>query len=136
MHLYYPSVYQNLSGCIRDISGDREFSYVSATEYSMQVFDRVNDSRFWKSFITTYNCNSSKGAPAYTDEDAAYLPSGKAVRDKRFKGGEIGVKYIVNNPGIRHADGEPEAVSGKRVQDKAVGRLQPPSAHKDRRRAV
>ena len=39
-------------------------------------------------------------------------------------------------PGIRHADGEPEAVSGKRVQDKAVGRLQPPSAHKDRRRAV
>ena len=99
MHLYYPSVYQNLSGCIRDISGDREFSYVSATEYSMQVFDRVNDSRFWKSFITTYNCNSSKGAPAYTDEDAAYLPSGKAVGDKRFKGGEIGVKYIVNNPG-------------------------------------
>lgn len=99
MHLYYPSVYQNLSGCIRDISGDREFSYVSATEYSMQVFDRVNDSRFWKSFITTYNCNSTKGAPSYTADDAAYLPDGKSVGDKRFVGKEVGVKYIVNNPG-------------------------------------
>lgn len=99
MHLYYPSVYQNLSGCIRDISGDREFCYVSATEYSMQVFDRVNDSRFWKSFITTYNCNSTSGAPSYTAEDAAYLPEGKNVGDKRFVGKEIGVKYIVNNPG-------------------------------------
>ena len=99
MHLYFPSVYQNLSGCIRDISGDREFCYVSATEYSMQVFDRVNDSRFWKSFITTYNCNSTKGAPTYAKEDAAYLPDGKQVGDKRFVGKEIGVKYIVNNPG-------------------------------------
>lgn len=56
-HLYYPSIYQNLAGCKRDISGGREFSYVSATEYSMQVFDRVNDSRFWKSFITKYGAN-------------------------------------------------------------------------------
>ena len=99
MHLYFPSVYQNLSGCIRDISGDREFCYVSATEYSMQVFDRVNDSRFWKSFITTYNCNSTKGAPTYSADDAAYLPDDKQVGDKRFVGKEIGVKYIVNNPG-------------------------------------
>lgn len=99
MHLYFPSVYQNLSGCIRDISGDREFCYVSATEYSMQVFDRVNDSRFWKSFITTYNCNSTKGAPTYSADDATYLPDDKQVGDKRFVGKEIGVKYIVNNPG-------------------------------------
>lgn len=99
MHLYFPSVYQNLSGCLRDISGGREFCYVSATEYSMQVFDRVNDSRFWKSFITTYNCNTTKGAPSYTEEESSYLPDGKSVGDKRFVGGQIGVKYIVNNPG-------------------------------------
>ena len=36
---------------------------VSATEYSMQVFDRVNDSRFWKSFITKYGANYTAGAP-------------------------------------------------------------------------
>ncbi|MCI1519480.1 MAG: RagB/SusD family nutrient uptake outer membrane protein [Prevotella sp.] len=101
MHLYYPSVYQNLSGCIRDISGDREFSYVSATEYAMQVFDRVDDSRFWKSFVTTYNCNLSSGAPEYSAEDVAdgVTPAGVKAGDKRFAAGDIGIKYIVNNPG-------------------------------------
>lgn len=63
MHLYYPSVYQDMAGTKRDISGGREFSYVSATEYTMQVFDRVNDSRFWKSFITCYGANDTNGAP-------------------------------------------------------------------------
>lgn len=65
MHLYYPAVYQgnDIGGCKRDISGGREFSYVSATEYTMQVFDRVNDSRFWKSFTTCYGANETKSAP-------------------------------------------------------------------------
>ena len=65
MHLYYPSVYQDIQGTKRDISGGREFSYVSATEYTMQVFDRVNDSRFWKSFITCYGANYTAGAPTW-----------------------------------------------------------------------
>lgn len=101
MHLYYPSVYQNLSGTKRDISGDREFSYVSATEYTMQDFDRVNDSRFWKSFITTYGCNSTSNAPTWSqdDIDKGLAPAGVKAGDKRFVGGEVGVKYIVNNPG-------------------------------------
>lgn len=149
MHLYYPSVYQNLSGCKRDISGDREFSYVSATEYTMQDFDRVNDSRFWKSFITKYGCNSTADAPTWGESDinGGYAPAGvywvsgekahsewdltKVTREmvesgqlprsivwneksnraettdgktilnpaKRFVGGDLGLKYIVNNPG-------------------------------------
>ena len=71
MHLYYPAVYQgnDIGGCKRDISGGREFSYVSATEYTMQVFDRVNDSRFWKSFITCYGANETKSATTWTAED-------------------------------------------------------------------
>ena len=103
MHLCFPSVYQNLAGMKRDISGGREFSYVSATEYSMQVFDRVNDSRFWKSFITKYGCNYTAGAPTW---DAAMMkeypdafPASATAGEKRFKGGQIGLKYIVNNPG-------------------------------------
>lgn len=101
MHLCYPSVYQDLGGCKRDISGDREFSYVSATEYTMQVFDRVNDSRFWKSFITCYGANDTKSAPTWTKEDIAsgHAPAGVKEGDKRFSAGELGIKYIVNNPG-------------------------------------
>lgn len=101
MHLYYPSVYQDMAGTKRDISGGREFSYASATEYTMEVFDRVNDSRFWKSFITCYGANDTSGAPSWSAGDitSGKAPAGVAVGDKRFVAGEIGIKYIVNSPG-------------------------------------
>ena len=101
MHLFYPSVYQDLAGTKRDISGGREFSYVSATEYTMQVFDRVNDSRFWKSFITCYGANDTSGAPAWSESDirSGHAPAGAVAGGKRFVAGEVGIKYIVNNPG-------------------------------------
>ena len=87
-------VYQgnDIGGCKRDISGGREFSYVSATEYTMQVFDRVNDSRFWKSFITCYGANETKSAPTWTAEDMPYAPAGVKEGDKRFSGGELGME--------------------------------------------
>ena len=111
MHLYYPAVYQgnDIGGCKRDISGGREFSYVSATEYTMQVFDRVNDSRFWKSFITCYGANETKSAPTWTAEDMPYAPAGVNEGDKRFSGGELGMKYIVNDPGDNRYEKYPNA---------------------------
>lgn len=111
MHLYYPAVYQgnDIGGCKRDISGGREFSYVSATEYTMQVFDRVNDSRFWKSFITCYGANETKSAPTWTAEDIPYAPAGVKEGDKRFSGGELGMKYIVNDPGDNRYEKYPNA---------------------------
>ena len=111
MHLYYPAVYQgnNIGGCKRDISGGREFSYVSATEYTMQVFDRVNDSRFWKSFITCYGANETKSAPTWTAEDMPYAPAGVKEGDKRFSGGELSMKYIVNDPGDNRYEKYPNA---------------------------
>lgn len=111
MHLYYPVIYQgnDIGGCKRDISGGREFSYVSATEYTMQVFDRVNDSRFWKSFITCYGANETKSAPTWTAEDMPYAPAGVKEGDKRFSGGELGMKYIVNDPGDNRYEKYPNA---------------------------
>lgn len=111
MHLYYPAVYQgnDIGGCKRDISGGREFSYVSATEYTMQVFDRVNNSRFWKSFITCYGANETKSAPTWTAEDMPYAPAGVKEGDKRFSGGELGMKYIVNDPGDNRYEKYPNA---------------------------
>ncbi len=111
MNLYYPAVYQgnDIGGCKRDISGGREFSYVSATEYTMQVFDRVNDSRFWKSFITCYGANETKSAPTWIAEDMPYAPAGVKEGDKRFSGGELGMKYIVNDPGDNRYEKYPNA---------------------------
>lgn len=99
MHLYYPSVYQDIAGTSRDISGGREFSYARATNYTLDVFDRVNDSRFWKSFTTMYGCNNTKGAPVWTEANAILGPAGTQPGTKRFVGGELAIKYIVNDAG-------------------------------------
>ena len=55
MHLFYLAVYQgnDIGGCKRDISGGREFSYVSATEYTMQV---MNDFQKRESLTRSNTC--------------------------------------------------------------------------------
>lgn len=96
VHLYYPSIYQNLPGMQRDIPGDREFQRLRSTDYALDVFDRVNDSRFWKSFKTRYLCNRPASAPLWT---AANAPNPASVGKAKFAGGEESILYIVNNAG-------------------------------------
>lgn len=102
VHLYYPAVYQNMAGMIRDIAGGREFSRMRTTNYGLDVFDRVNDSRFWKSFITSYRCNRPANAPTW----GAYAPVGKLPTDRKFAGGEESILYIVNDAGDDRYDSE------------------------------
>lgn len=96
MHLYFPSIYQNLAGMVRDIAGGREFQRCRSTDYALDVYDRVNDSRFWKSFKTRYLCNNPNAAPKW---DAATAPTPGDVGKVKFTGGQEAVLYIVNNAG-------------------------------------
>ncbi|MFT3827253.1 MAG: RagB/SusD family nutrient uptake outer membrane protein [Chitinophagaceae bacterium] len=96
VHLYYPSVYQNLGGMVRDIAGGREFQRMRTSDYLIDVYDRVNDSRFWKSFKTRYLSNNPSGAPKWT---AANAPSPDSVGKPKFYGGQESVLYIVNKAG-------------------------------------
>lgn len=79
MHLFYLSQYLNLPHMMRDIAGGREYQRLRTTYYAYHVYDRVKDSRFWKSFKTKYAINN----PA-------------AGSDYRL--GDLGVMYIINNP--------------------------------------
>jgi len=107
IHLYYPSVYQNLPGMQRDIPGDREFQRLRSTDYALDVFDRVNDSRFWKSFKTRYLCNRPANAPVWTKGNA---PSPDLSGKVKFVGGEESILYIVNNAGdTRYTAADPKA---------------------------
>lgn len=96
MHLYYPSVYQNIAGMVRDIAGGREFQRLRSTDYAMDVYDRVNDSRFWKSFKTRYLCNNPSGAPKWTKQ---YAPTPADSGKVKFTGGQESILYIVNGAG-------------------------------------
>ncbi|WP_276482906.1 RagB/SusD family nutrient uptake outer membrane protein [Paraflavitalea pollutisoli] len=96
MHLYFPSIYQTLAGMVRDIPGGREFQRCRTTDYAVDVYDRVNDSRFWKSFKTRYLCNNPNGAPKW---EATNAPDPSQVGKVRFTGGQEAVLYIANNAG-------------------------------------
>ncbi|CAN5265310.1 hypothetical protein BH09BAC4_BH09BAC4_03930 [soil metagenome] len=96
VHLYFPSIYQTVAGMQRDIPGGREFQRLRTTDYAIDVYDRVNDSRFWKSFKTRYLSNRPSSAPTWT---AATAPNPSLVGKPKFAGGEEAILYIVNSAG-------------------------------------
>ena len=96
VHLYYPSVYQTLPGMVRDIAGGREFQRLKTTDYAIDVYDRVNDSRFWKSFKTRYIANNAANLPRWT---AANAPTPAQVNQPKFTVGQESILYIVNDAG-------------------------------------
>ncbi|MCW3807368.1 RagB/SusD family nutrient uptake outer membrane protein [Plebeiibacterium marinum] len=103
-HTAYTTQYDGgtgYAGLKRDISGGRGLASLRPSNYTIEVFDRVNDSRFWKSFTTTFGCNYSRYAPTWTSDqfDDMVLADGYTVGEKRFVGGELGMKFIVNDAG-------------------------------------
>lgn len=119
-NLQFLTVYQNLPGLNRDISGGREFDRVRGTEYTQAVYDRVNDSRFWKTFVTTFGANNQKNCPVWGEDEinAGIAPDGVKAGDKRFNAGELGAKYIINEPGDTRFTAH--MVSGARQSETAL----------------
>lgn len=83
MPWYFISIYQNWAGMIRDLSGSREYARLRTTEYTINSYDRVNDSRFWKSFRTMQRLNS---------------PGRNTNVGTQQVLGQVGVMFIVNSP--------------------------------------
>ncbi|AWK07515.1 RagB/SusD family nutrient uptake outer membrane protein [Flavobacterium crocinum] len=76
-HLYFLSTYDQLPQMRRNLAGGRPFSRLAPTYFVYDVFDHVNDSRFWKSFQTKSIVNNASGAI--------------------YKNGDLGIMYVVNN---------------------------------------
>lgn len=75
-HLFFLSTYDQLPQMERNTGGGRPFSRLAPTYFTFNVFDNVNDSRFWKSFQTKSAIN--KAASGYTN------------------GVDLGIMYVVN----------------------------------------
>jgi len=94
-HMYFLSVYRNFPGMTRNLENGREFQRLRPTDYTMDIFDRKSDSRFYKSFQTTYICAlNSTNIPKWT---AANAPTPAQVGQPKFKIGETAVAMIVNS---------------------------------------
>ena len=63
LHLYVGTWYEDIAGLDRDIANDRPWRRLMPTNYAYDVFDRENDSRFYKSFKFAYMANVAGGAP-------------------------------------------------------------------------
>src|SRR5690606_14794860 len=83
-----------LPGMIRDIANGREFQRLRPTDYAMDIYDRENDSRFYKSFKTAYISNNNRTLPTWT---AANAPRPDLIGKPRFNVGDTAIVYIVND---------------------------------------
>ncbi len=77
-HLYFISTYDQLPQMIRNTAGGRPFSRLAPTYFTYDVYDKVNDSRFWKSFQTKSMVNNKSGS--------------------YYVNGDLGIMYIMNSP--------------------------------------
>jgi hypothetical protein len=97
-HLYYVMQYDlNIPGLARTVDNfnGRPFRRLSPSDYTMDIFDRRNDSRFYKSFRTTFYSNTNTNTPRFTAADA---PNPSLVGKFRFGIGDTAALLIVNSP--------------------------------------
>jgi len=95
-HLFYPSAYDaNIPGLVRDFFNGRPFRRLRPTDYTIDIFDKVNDSRFWKSFQTVFyrNVASNSNLATFT---AANAPDPSLIGKPRVGLGDTTAIYIVN----------------------------------------
>jgi hypothetical protein len=95
-HLFYPTQYDaGMPGMTRDFFNGRPFRRLRPTDYTIDIFDKVNDSRFFKSFQTVYyrNVTSNAGLPVFT---AANAPNPSLVGKVKVGIGDTAALFIVN----------------------------------------
>jgi len=97
-HMHYPSQYDvGVNGMTRDFFNGRPFRRLRPTDYTIDIFDKINDSRFFKTFQTVYYRNvpfsASETFPKFT---AANAPNPSLVGKPRVMPGDTAGLYIVN----------------------------------------
>lgn len=93
VHSYFTIQYDNEPGMIRDLLNDRPFRRVMPTNYAMDIFDRRNDSRFYKMMKTAWIANNAANIPSWTAADA---PTPAQVGQRKFTVGDTAFYVIVN----------------------------------------
>lgn len=94
-HVVFTSRYEDIPFMQRDLTGMRPYSRLAATYFTYDIYDHINDSRFWKTFRTKSRLNKAGGI---------------------YKNGDLGVIYIINKKGdTRFAETN---LSGKYIDPK------------------
>ncbi|WP_133273388.1 RagB/SusD family nutrient uptake outer membrane protein [Hymenobacter radiodurans] len=98
VHSYFTMFYEDTPGMSRDLLNDRPFRRLMPTNYTMDIYDRRNDSRFYKSFKTAWLANNAATIPPWT---AANAPTPALVGQRKFVIGDTAIFIRVNTPRLR-----------------------------------
>ena len=97
-HIFYTARYDDMATMKRDLTGMRPYSRLAPTYFTYDVFNQINDSRFWKVFRTKHRVNKGgdfNGVNYTAGVDLGILYIINSKDDTRF------AKTINNNdPGI------------------------------------
>ena len=97
-HLYYPSQYDaGILGLQRDFFNGRPFRRMVPTNYSIDIFNWANDSRFFKTFQTAFyrNVTANTGLPVFASYDA---PTTDVIGKPRVGIGDTAALFVVVGP--------------------------------------
>ncbi|MEO6520123.1 MAG: RagB/SusD family nutrient uptake outer membrane protein [Mucilaginibacter sp.] len=96
-HEYYICQYDvGIPGLARttDNFNGRPFRRLGPSDYTIDLFDRKNDSRFYKSFRTVFYSNTNTSVPKFTAADA---PTPALVGQFKFGTGDTAALFIANS---------------------------------------
>jgi len=82
-HIFFTARYDDMPMLKRDLTGMRPYSRLAPTYFTYDVFNHINDSRFWKVFRTKHRVNAGGVYGGIT-----YTP-----------GVDLGILYIINSKG-------------------------------------
>lgn len=117
---WYLMEYDVLPGMQRSVDNGKPWKRLRPTNYMLDIYDRQNDSRFYKSYKMTYFCNNAASIPKW---DASNAPNPSLVGKPKFALGDTAV-YVTLNTGV------PDSVRLKKpylwvTRDKFTSRLYP-----------
>ena len=107
-HLYWLPVYDDEDGMERDIFYGRPYKrYCPTDKVLFKLYDRKNDSRFYKSFRWAYMSNYAKTIPVWKElEDKGEIyftpdpQKGQIAGKKKFEVGDTAIYYTIEKTGL------------------------------------
>lgn len=119
-HLFYTIQYMTIGGLTLDMNYGQAWVRLRPTDYLYDLYDLKNDSRFYKSFQTTWTSNFAATIPTWTEADA---PRPDLVGKPKFSVGDTALYFTMNN-GVSDADINSKSYTW-RPRDKFTDRVFP-----------
>lgn len=119
MHLFWVPTYENLPGMQRDLEQGRAWKRVRPTPYvQMELFDHLNDSRFYKMFSWIFTANLESSIPVWaekyyyvdengtTTDEVIYETPSELVGNPKFAIGDTAAYFVAKDYGAKNYQGE------------------------------